>query len=126
MWFNHVESLEKVLRSAFNEQATESQRPYWLLLFELYILEGKMAEFEDLGLEYAVAFEMSPPSWEMYVNTVAAAAAKARDGRQARAAEAPAPGGGLRPEGRAVGGELQPDRRAQRLRRDRAPRWWST
>ena len=76
MWFNHVEALEKVLRAAFNEKATESQRPFWLLLFELYIVQGRMDEFEDLGLEYAVAFEMSPPSWETYVNTVAATASK--------------------------------------------------
>ncbi len=76
MWFNNLESLEKVLRAAFNEKATEIQRHYWLLLFELYILEGKMQEFEELGLEYAVAFEMSPPNWEVYVNPVSAAAAK--------------------------------------------------
>jgi anti-anti-sigma regulatory factor len=88
MWFNHVEGLERVLRSAFNERATESQRPYWLLLFELYIVQGKMAEFEDLGLEYAVAFEISPPSWETYVNTVAAAAVKAAGAGKA-AAEPP-------------------------------------
>ncbi len=77
MWFNHLDALEKVLRSAFNEKATEAQRPYWLLLFELLILQGKAVEFEELGLEFAVAFEMSPPSWESYVNTVAEAVAKA-------------------------------------------------
>jgi anti-anti-sigma regulatory factor len=76
MWFNNFEGLEKVLRAAFNETATEEQRPFWLLLFELYIVQGKMNEFEELGLEYAVAFEMSPPNWETYVNTVAASAAK--------------------------------------------------
>ena len=74
MWFNHLDSLEKVLRAAFNERSTEEQRPYWALLFELLILQGKSQEFEDLGLEYAVAFEMSPPNWETYVNPVAAAA----------------------------------------------------
>ena len=74
MWFNHCEALEAVLRAAFNEGATEAQRPFWLLLFELYVLQGKMTEFEELGLEYAVAFEMSPPNWEVYVNPVAAAA----------------------------------------------------
>jgi anti-anti-sigma regulatory factor len=74
MWFNNVEGLEKVLRAAFNEKATEAQRPYWMLLFELYILQNKPAEFEELGLEYAVAFEMSPPNWETYVNSIAAAA----------------------------------------------------
>jgi anti-anti-sigma regulatory factor len=82
MWFNNFESLEKVLRAAFNEKSAEEQRPYWTLLFEVYILQGRMEEFEELGLEYAVAFEMSPPSWEVYENKVSAAA---------KAAAAPAP-----------------------------------
>jgi anti-anti-sigma regulatory factor len=76
MWFNNFDSLEKVLRAAFNERATEAQRPYWLLLFELYILQGKVNEFEELGLEFAVAFEMSPPNWEEYVNPIAEATTK--------------------------------------------------
>ena len=76
MWFNNFDGLAKGLRAAFNETATEEQRPFWLLLFELYIVQGKMNEFEELGLEYAVAFEMSPPNWETYINTVAASAAK--------------------------------------------------
>jgi anti-anti-sigma regulatory factor len=77
MWFNNLDALEQLLRSAFNEGATERQRPYWKLLFELMILQGKMAEYEEVGLEYAMAFEESPPIWESYVNTVAAAAARA-------------------------------------------------
>jgi anti-anti-sigma regulatory factor len=76
MWFNNAESLEKVLRAAFNERATEDQRPFWLLLFELHVLQGRDTDFEELGMEYAVAFEMSPPNWEVYVNTVSAAAAR--------------------------------------------------
>src|SRR5688572_30674653 len=76
MWFNNLDTLEQVLRSAFNEGATDRQRPFWKLLFELMILQGKMAEYEELGLEYAMAFEESPPSWESYVNTVAAAAGR--------------------------------------------------
>ncbi len=77
MWFNNVDGLEKVLRAAFNEKATEEQRPFWMLLFELHILQGKLDPFEELGLEFAVAFEMSPPPWEAYENSVAALAAKA-------------------------------------------------
>jgi len=42
MWFNNHDALERVLRAAFNERATEVQRPFWLLLFELYILLGRM------------------------------------------------------------------------------------
>jgi anti-anti-sigma regulatory factor len=76
MWFNGLDTLGNLLRAAFNERATEDQRPFWLLLFELYVLQGKDTEFEELGMEYAVAFEISPPSWEVYVNTVSAAAAR--------------------------------------------------
>lgn len=74
MWFNSLEGFEKVLRDAMNERAGEAGKPYWELLFELLIVQGKGEAFEELGLEFAVAFEMSPPSWETYVNTVAEAA----------------------------------------------------
>ncbi len=86
MWFNHLEALESVLRKSIvtvdpwqdtgREKAEADERPYWNLLFELLILQGRTAQFEQLGLEYAVAYEMSPPNWEGYVNTVAAVAAK--------------------------------------------------
>jgi len=80
MWFNNLDLLEKVLRSAFNEKPSDEQKSYWILLFETLILQGKATEFEELGLEFAVAFEMSPPNWEVYVNSVAAEAAKASAG----------------------------------------------
>jgi anti-anti-sigma regulatory factor len=89
MWFNNLEPLEKVLRACFNDRAIEEQRPFWLLLFELYILQAKMEPFEELGMEYAVAFEMSPPNWEVYVNTIAASVAKTAT--HAGKAEAAAP-----------------------------------
>jgi anti-anti-sigma regulatory factor len=91
MWFNNHEALEAVLRAAFNEKATDEQRPYWLLLFELYILLGRMEQFEELGLEYAVAFEISPPAWEAYVNTVAAAAARSSTSMKSEPPPAAAP-----------------------------------
>jgi anti-anti-sigma regulatory factor len=77
MWFNNTEALEQVLRAAINERASDAIRSFWMLLFELYVLQGKSEPFEELGLEYAVAFEISPPSWEVYVNSVAQAAARA-------------------------------------------------
>jgi anti-anti-sigma regulatory factor len=91
MWFNNLEPLEKVLRAAMNERAPEEQKPYWLLLFELLILQGRMNDFEELGLEFAVAYEMSPPSWEAYVNKVAEAARAAAPAAAAR----PAPEAGF-------------------------------
>jgi anti-anti-sigma regulatory factor len=76
MWFNSVDSLEGILRAGFNDKSVGDTRPFWALLFELQILQGKAEPFEELSLEYAVAFEVSPPNWEVYVNTVAQAAAK--------------------------------------------------
>ena len=95
MWFNHLEALEKVLRAAFNEKATDGQKPYWMLLFEILILQGKAQDFEDLGLQYAVAFEVSPPSWEVYVNPVAEAS---------KATAVPAPAAEPQDEGFAMKG----------------------
>ncbi|HEX4943264.1 MAG TPA: STAS domain-containing protein [Usitatibacteraceae bacterium] len=76
MWFNNTDSLEQLLRAAFNERTSDTTRGYWMLLFELFVVQGKMEPFEELGLEYAVAFEISPPNWEVYVNPVAAATAR--------------------------------------------------
>lgn len=36
----------------------------WLLLLELYQLMGRQEAFEEMAINYAVTFEMSPPSWE--------------------------------------------------------------
>jgi len=88
MWFNSLDAFEKVLRDAMNEMGGQAARPYWELLFELYILQGKTIEHEELGLEFAVAFEMSPPNWETYVNTVAEAAKSGAAGAKPEAAPA--------------------------------------
>ena len=36
----------------------------WLLFLELCQLQGQYEIFEDLAVDYAVTFEVSPPSWE--------------------------------------------------------------
>ena len=98
MWFNNLEPLEGVLRAAFNEKSADP-RPYWMLLFELLILQGKAEAFEELALEYAVAFEMSPPNWEVYVNSVAASAAKSPQQPAPKAGPAAAPDAGFELKG---------------------------
>lgn len=45
-------------------QGDEDEQAHWQLLFSLYQCQEMQAEFEDLAVEYAVAFEVSPPSWE--------------------------------------------------------------
>lgn len=37
----------------------------WLLLLELYLRTGDQQAFEDAAVNYAVTFEVSPPSWEV-------------------------------------------------------------
>jgi anti-anti-sigma regulatory factor len=96
MWFNGADAFEKVLRDAMNERAGEAGKPYWDVLFELYTLQGKASEFEELGLEFAVAFEMSPPSWEPYVNTVAEAAKAAAPAPEPVARAEPSAGYAMR------------------------------
>lgn len=99
MWFNGLDDFEKLLRSMIAEKATEAQRAFWALLFEIFILQGKGEQFEDLGLEYAVAFEMSPPIWETYVNSVAAALAKAPASAKPVLAAGGSPGQGFQMKG---------------------------
>jgi len=44
-------------------RATHSRAVHWLLLLELYQTLGLQENFEDLAVDYAVRFEVSPPSW---------------------------------------------------------------
>ena len=67
LWFNGLDNFAAILRVGINEASVaglSSSLGWWSLLFELTILDGRMNEYEDLGLEYAIAFEMSPPAWE--------------------------------------------------------------
>jgi ABC-type transporter Mla MlaB component len=67
VWFNAFDAFATMLRASINETTglpLNASQGFWSLLFELYIFEGKTNEYEELGLEYAVAFEMSPPAWQ--------------------------------------------------------------
>ncbi|MEW6590450.1 MAG: STAS domain-containing protein [Pseudomonadota bacterium] len=44
-------------------RATHSRAVHWLLLLELYQTLGQQDDFENLAVDYAVHFEVSPPSW---------------------------------------------------------------
>jgi ABC-type transporter Mla MlaB component len=44
-------------------RATHSRAVHWLLLLELHQTLGQQENFEDLAVDYAVRFEVSPPSW---------------------------------------------------------------
>ncbi|GAO37209.1 hypothetical protein SCT_2627 [Sulfuricella sp. T08] len=56
----HVTDLLKALLG----QGSEDEQAHWQLLLNLYQCQEMEAEFEDLAVEYAITFEVSPPSWE--------------------------------------------------------------
>lgn len=51
------------LENAVRMHAAGPGERLWLMLFDLYQLTGKKAQFETLGIEYARSFEKSPPGW---------------------------------------------------------------
>jgi ABC-type transporter Mla MlaB component len=66
VWFSHFDEFAAILRKAINDATglpLKASQGFWTLMFEAFILDGKLNEYEDLGLEYAVAFEVSPPAW---------------------------------------------------------------
>lgn len=62
-------TLEQVdgFMSRLNERLVagdQSRAPAWLLLLELLQRHGSQEQFEERAVDYAVTFELSPPSWE--------------------------------------------------------------
>lgn len=41
-----------------------AEAPLWLLLMEVYQSLGQLEEFENIAIEYAITYEVSPPSWD--------------------------------------------------------------
>ena len=46
------------------ESGVRQYQACWLLFLELCQLQGQREIFEDVAVDYAVTFEVSPPSWE--------------------------------------------------------------
>ncbi len=51
-------------------EGAQQEKSLWALLFELYQLSGQQDAFEDAAVDYAVTFELSPPSWEAMPESV--------------------------------------------------------
>jgi len=66
-----VEKLKPMLEAAVRAGRAGGEGP-WLLSLELMQWSNAHAAFEDRAVEYAVTFELSPPSWEPSVNATAA------------------------------------------------------
>ncbi len=68
---------EKILRAleAAVKQGRSAGEGYWMLLLELLQWQNDRATFEDRAVDFAVTFELSPPSWEPPPDARAAAPA---------------------------------------------------
>jgi len=59
----HPEKIRRALDAAV-KKGRDAGEGYWMLLLELLQWQNDRAEFEDRAVDFAVAFEVSPPSWE--------------------------------------------------------------
>lgn len=59
------QSFAKLLSSLIETgRRSPAEAPFWLLLTEVYQALGQQEEFENLAIDYAITFEVSPPSWD--------------------------------------------------------------
>jgi anti-anti-sigma regulatory factor len=56
--------LLELLEGACRAGDAKTDRAHWALLFEVYKWFGLQERFEETAVNYAVTFEVSPPSWE--------------------------------------------------------------
>jgi anti-anti-sigma regulatory factor len=59
----HPEKIRQALEQACGK-GRDAGEGYWTLLLELLQWQNDRAVFEDRAVDFAVAFELSPPSWE--------------------------------------------------------------
>jgi anti-anti-sigma regulatory factor len=70
----HPEKIRNALEHSV-VQGRDAGEGYWILLLELLQWQNDHKVFEDRAVEFAVAFEVSPPSWEPPPSSLPAEAA---------------------------------------------------
>ncbi len=60
---NQDKAAQAVLESALPIHRSGPAERLWLMLFDLYRMSGQQQAFEAMEIEYARAFEKSPPGW---------------------------------------------------------------
>ena len=66
----HPEKIRRALENAV-KQGREAGDGYWTLLLELLQWQNDREAFEERAIDFAVSFELSPPSWEPLCATAA-------------------------------------------------------
>jgi anti-anti-sigma regulatory factor len=64
VWLTGEATLLKLLRDGAKAGDKSVDASVWLLLLDLYQMLGLQNEFEEAAVDYAVTYEVSPPSWE--------------------------------------------------------------
>jgi anti-anti-sigma regulatory factor len=64
IWLTGEATLIKLLRESARAGDQSVDQSTWLLLLDLYQMLGLQNEFEEAAVDYAVTYEVSPPSWE--------------------------------------------------------------
>jgi anti-anti-sigma regulatory factor len=64
VWLTGEATLIKLLRESAKVGDISVDQSIWLLLLDLYQMLGLQNEFEEVAVDYAVTYEVSPPSWE--------------------------------------------------------------
>jgi anti-anti-sigma regulatory factor len=59
-----LDKLRKLLDARVQAAAGGEEEGCWLLLLELLQWQGDQGAFDERAVEYAITFELSPPSWE--------------------------------------------------------------
>jgi ABC-type transporter Mla MlaB component len=59
----HPDKIQRALEASV-AQGRDAGEGYWTLLLELLQWQNDRKSFEDRAVDFAVAFELSPPSWE--------------------------------------------------------------
>jgi ABC-type transporter Mla MlaB component len=57
-----VDTLVKLLEPLV--KAKDANQPYWLVLLECYQRQAKAEIFDEVALDFAITFELSPPAYE--------------------------------------------------------------
>ncbi|WP_283150805.1 STAS domain-containing protein [Silvimonas soli] len=85
-----ADSMIKLLGSKIEPgRVAPAEAPYWLLLLETTQASGNQDAFENIAIDYAVTYEVSPPSWDG--SLVFAAPAKGAPASSKAAAAPPTP-----------------------------------
>lgn len=63
-WMGLVALSEKLDPRYEVMRPNQEEMPFWLLQLDLLQMLGRQEEFENLAVDYAVTYEVSPPSWD--------------------------------------------------------------